>query len=161
MFHSTLVFHASAPSVCLALYLFSFDLLAPSLTFFRNNGRFCHPFQCRFFCRQRPSKMVFACVSCVRFLDVIRKILVFEAFALSVSLPLYSPFRSTLPLPHLLLDEWSVLTSFPSGISRRQRLLKLVGRCSRLFYVGFSLGCSIRFWYSMPPLHRLSRLICC
>ena len=41
------------------------------------------------------------------------KILVIEAFALSVSLALFSPFWSILFLAHLLLDEWSVLTSFP------------------------------------------------
>ena len=63
VFHSTLVFHASAPSVSLALYSLS-GVLAhilsqqwPVLPFFPMS----------FFCRQRPPKMVFAFVSYVRY----------------------------------------------------------------------------------------------
>ena len=44
---------------------------------------------------------------------MLRRLLVFEAFSVSVYLAVYSAFCSTLFLAHLLLDEWSVLTSFP------------------------------------------------
>ena len=75
---------------------------------------------------------------------VLHRILVVQAFALSVCLALHTPFWSTLVLAHILLHEWSVLTSFPMR-HLPQPLSKLVGPCSFLPYVKFSLECYIKF----------------
>ena len=123
-FHNWLLFNSSICffgrlitlyNLCLFGPLFFFDLLSSSFGFFcmKMNRQFWHPFPCGISRRQRLSKLVHGSAHYF-FTSVVLKysILVFQASALMVYLTL-TLLSDLLVLAHIILHEWSVLTSVP------------------------------------------------